>query len=195
MTKVTSVDELVASQIGEAIQNVFDGVFAAKEDITDPGPSGYDFAKEDQTRQLMKEAAEYDEQGGPTFDPDGDYLCGTCLFRMLLDSGVSNACWIVQGPISMDTGSCRKYKRGTPEPEKSPLKMAEKYSQVDAGYAERPEAKGFGCFPRCGHASIAEGQDRDGRPTWCGQFGVHVQPKACCFFEGGKDLVLPKVAS
>ncbi len=67
--------------------------------------------------------------------------------------------------------------------------MKERYSKEAANYAERPKAKGFGCFPRCEYGGVAEGKDKDGREIWCGQFGVHVRAKACCAFEDGKDLV------
>jgi len=157
-------------------------------DIKDPGPDKYNFDSEEEKRKLMAEMAFYAESG-PTFDPDGEYLCSSCLYRMVMDWDTLNACYIVSGETKMDVGTCMFYRRGTPDSESNPLPMGIKYSQAEAGYSERPKAKGFGCYPRCGHASVAEGQDKDGRPTWCGQFGVHVQPKACCYFEGGSDLV------
>lgn len=154
----------------------------------DPGPENYNSEREDEKRELMAHLAFYAESG-PTFDPEGKYLCGTCYYRELMDWGNTPACYIVEGKISMEAGSCMFYRKGDPDSEWNPIPMKKKYTQAEAQYAERPKVKGFGCYPRCEYVSVAQGPDKDGREFWCGEFGVHVRAKACCAFEDGKDLV------
>jgi hypothetical protein len=163
-------------------------IAAGADGIPDPGPEKYDAKKEDRKRELMRLAAFYAEEG-PMWDPEGKYLCGSCYYRVLMDWGVTPACYIVEGKISMEVGSCQFYRHGNPDAESNPLPVKEKYTKEASNYAERPKKKGFGCYPRCEYGAVAEGADPDGREIWCGQFGVHVRPKACCAFEGGEDLV------
>jgi hypothetical protein len=125
-------------------------------------------------------------ESGPAFDPDGDYLCGTCEMRAGTDS-----CLTVgrkgEGPISFTTGTCRIYRRGDPL-QIDPL--PKKLSKSDALYAERPNVKGFGC-KRCEYGAPANFPDPDGRPSWCVQWGMHVLPNACCDKNEGPDDVVP----
>lgn len=151
---------------------------SAKQPISDPGT--YDEKQEAKIRALITRHAAYAESGS-TFDPTGKYLCGSCSFRK-----GSNACQPVSGIISFLTGSCRlwdsagKFAAGTKQ-----------LSQLEAGYAERPEAKGFGCSPRCEYASDSKVQPIHGpRDIWCGFWGLHVAAKACCSEEDGPDLIL-----
>src|SRR6266403_2386725 len=173
----------------EVSQVMLEEMFAAlNHEIPDPGPDDYNTKRENQKRELMQTLAFYAEEG-PTWDPEGKYLCGSCYYRQLMDWGDTPACYVVEGKISMEAGSCQFYRYGNPDSEWNPLPMKKKYTQEEANYAERPKVKGFGCFPRCEYGKVAEGKDRDGREIWCGQFGVHVRPKACCAFEDGSDLV------
>lgn len=164
---------------------LIDELLAAGQDL---GPDHYDTRRENTKRELMQQVAFYAEEG-PTFDPEGKYLCGSCYFRALMDWGDTPACYIVDGKISMELGSCQFYRNGNPDSEWNPLPTQKKYTKEEANYAERPKEKGFGCYPRCEYVSVAEGKDSAGREFWCGQFGVHVRAKACCAFENGKDLV------
>ena len=118
-------------------------------------------------------------ESGPLFDPEGKYLCGRCCFRLL-----PKACDTVSGKISMQVGSCMQWRKGEPVG----LKVKAKLTQIEAGYAERPTAKGFGCS-RCEYGSEAKKADSKGRPSWCSFWGMHVTPFACCMHEDGKDLV------
>jgi hypothetical protein len=170
------------------IHSLLDEIFAADGENGDPGPDGYDEKVEATHRELMKQLAFYAEDGS-TFDPDGEYLCGTCYYRQVMDWADLPACYIVEGEISLETGSCQFYRLGNPDSEWNPIPMKEKYSKEVANYAERSKEKGFGCYPRCEYGAIAEGKDSDGREIWCGQFRVHVRAKACCAFEDGSDLV------
>ena len=172
----------------DALDRLLDDIFASEDGIKDPGPEKYNEKDEARKRELMQQLAFYAEEG-PTWDPDGKYLCGTCYYRQVMDWADLPACYIMEGDISLEAGSCQFYRFGNPDSEWNPIPMKEKYTKAAANYAERPKEKGFGCFPRCEYGSTAEGQDKDGREIWCGQFGVHVRPKACCAFEGGKDLV------
>jgi hypothetical protein len=138
----------------------------------------YDFTKEKAIRAIAEKIGAYAESG-PTFDPGGRYLCGTCCFR----DGKS-ACTHVSGKISMVIGSCFIWFIGEPINQA----VGEKLTQIESMYSERPKAKGFGCS-RCSMASKAKKVDTDGRPSWCDFWGMHVQPKACCFMENGPDLV------
>lgn len=135
------------------------------------------------TRELMVAVATYAESG-QTFDPSGHYLCGTCIMRQ-----GSNACTHVVGKISLTQGSCNLYLFGGDQAFEPWYSLPSKISQKDAGYVERPESKGFGCFPRCGHALFASQPDSDGRDVWCSFWGTHVLSDACCIMENGSDLV------
>jgi len=121
-------------------------------------------------------------ESGPTFDPKGKYLCGTCCFRL-----GEKACDLVSGKISMTTGSCMMWRIGEPVG----LKVKQKLTQIEAQYAERPKAKGFGCS-RCEYGQKAEKPDAQGRESWCTFWQMHIKPPACCFREDGPDLVEPK---
>lgn len=152
----------------------------------DPGLQGYNLNQEYMTRQIMNNAAAYAE-GGETFDPEGKYLCGSCIMRLAPDQ-----CTHVDGTISMLDGSCNLYVYGGDNAFADWYQLPTKISQQDAGYAERSEAKGFGCFPRCGRAVFAEAPDPDGRDVWCGFWGTHVISTACCIMESGPDMVTPE---
>jgi len=137
----------------------------------------------------MQRIAFYAEEG-KSFDPDGKYLCNSCYYRERMDWGDTPACYIVEGKISMEDGSCDRYIHGTPDAEWNPLPMLHKYSQAQAGYAERPKEKGFGCS-RCEYGAKAKKPDSKGRESWCNMFGVHVRPEACCSSHDGKDMLVP----
>jgi hypothetical protein len=147
-----------------------------EERIADPGE--YDEEKEAKIRKMISRHAAYAEQG-PLFDSKGKYLCCDCSFRKGEDG-----CAVVSGLISLETGSSRLWTTETIPEESWPKKI----SQVEAGYAERPKAKGFGCS-RCEYAAKANNPDSAGRPSWCGFWGLHVQPAACCAEEDGDDLI------
>lgn len=150
---------------------------------------------EESIRRMMTKLAYYAESGD-TFDPEGNYLCGTCRLRVAPKEGEDRGkcLWVNEGKsgISMGSGSCDMYKHGLvafgPE-----MALEHKFSQVDAGYAERPKEHGFGC-KRCEYAESAK-KDADGRELVCKNFetdGVrpHIQPKACCMAHDGYDMVL-----
>jgi hypothetical protein len=164
-------------QLVEELSQIF--AETKKPVFEDPGPAGYDIPQENLVRQLMTLVADYAEEG-PKFDPAGQYLCGTCQMRALPE-----ACSHVTGKISMEIGSCEKYVIG---PQSWPIQIVQ-WSQKEANYAERPEAKGFGCS-RCGHGSPAKQPDEQGRSVWCDRFGTRVQYLACCAEEGGPDMVM-----
>ena len=153
---------------------------AGNSDTADPGPDNYDRQREEIVRAFMMATAHYAEVGAPTYDPEGEYLCGTCVVREEPDS-----CTTVSGQISMTDGSCANWYKG--DPTEPLITIAQKYTQKEAGYGERPDEKGFGCWPRCGHAKEAKAADEDGRGTWCGLWAVHVTERACCDRESGDD--------
>lgn len=153
----------------------------------DPGAGNYDWQKEDNVRSLMELTSFYDE-AGPRSDPDGNYLCGTCKLR----SG-TGACLFVVGDISFTTGSCNIYINGT-EPLGEEFALKEKLSPQDVGYAERPEAKGFGC-KRCEYGGEAVAPDPDGRASWCREWGVHIRSSACCMRHDGPDMKLIQIGN
>lgn len=141
----------------------------------------YDPAHEDMVRSLAELAAFYDE-AGPRYDPEGNYLCGTCCLR----DGNSSCLW-VSGKISLTIGSCNIYIHGDELGKDFDLGK-EKFSQEVVGYAERPEAKGFGC-KRCVHGAEAKEPDVDGRKSWCNEWGTHIRKNACCQKHNGPDMV------
>jgi len=135
-----------------------------------------DDLKEHAIRDFAQTAGFYAESG-PTFDPKGTYLCGDCCFRQM-----PHTCDLVSGIIKMKIGSCMMWRIGEPVG----LKVKHKLSQVEAGYAERPRSKGFGCS-RCEYGSEAEKPDSAGRKSWCDFWRMHIKPLACCFREEGPD--------
>lgn len=143
----------------------------------------YDSDKEDEIREELVAWANYAESG-PSFDPEGKYLCGTCDMRTGDDH-----CFRVVSPISFETGSCRIYVKGKPENEEDyPIKL----TQIETAYTERPNVKGFGCA-RCMFGADAIKKDAEGRTLWCSFWGVHVEPLACCFKNTGDDDVFAPV--
>ena len=146
-----------------------------KNPITDTGE--YDETKEKAIRDIATRVGSYAESG-PTFDPEGNYRCGDCALR-----SEPAGCTHVSGKISMQIGGCFIWIIG----EEIHQAIGEKLTQVEAMYSERPKAKGFGCH-RCSWGAEAKKPDADGRPSWCGFWGIHVKPFACCFAETGPDL-------
>jgi hypothetical protein len=137
----------------------------------------YDELHEKAVRDLATRIGYYAESG-PLFDPEGRYFCGTCCLRE-----EPKSCSHVSGKIDMDVGSCMLWVIG----DEVGLKVGQKLTQIEANYCERPKAKGFGCS-RCGWYAKAKKADADGRPAWCGWWGIHVTPFACCIAESGPDL-------
>jgi hypothetical protein len=137
----------------------------------------YDELHEKAVRSLAQQLAYYAESG-PLFDPEGKYLCGDCALRK-----EPSACTHVTGTISMTDGSCMIWISGEPINQA----VGQKLTQIESNYAERPQDKGFGCS-RCGWHGEAKKADSDGRPSWCGMWGIHVVPLACCLWESGPDL-------
>ncbi len=165
-------------------QGIAEIVGQAKKGYPDPGQDGYDPKKEKMVREMMGQLAFYSEDtDSPIYDPEGLYICEDCNMALK-----PNGCTHVSGNISMVDGGCQIWKRGEQMGKEDQLPI--KISQLEANYGERPEAKGFGCFPRCQYADKAKGVDEEGRSVWCGYWGVHVMPKACCFEHSGKDLVV-----
>lgn len=144
----------------------------------DPGPGRYNPKKEAHMRDMITMHASYSESG-PTFDPEGTYLCGACNMRVLPDR-----CTVVGDvPISMTTGGCRRWHKGAPTGEELPKK-----STPDAvEYGEREG--GFGCV-RCEYGVKAAVPD-GARTTWCGFWGLRVKPNACCEENDGNGLTEP----
>src|SRR5271157_81591 len=149
-----------------------------------PDTGKYDDEHEDHLRSELAVWADYAEDG-PTFDPEGKYLCNSCDMR----SG-EEECTRVVSPISFDTGGCRLYTYGE-EPEEGDS-MPQKLTQIEAAYTERPKVKGFGCS-RCIYGGEAKEEDSAGRKGWCGFWGLHVEPLACCFKNTGDDDVFAPV--
>ena len=149
-----------------------DKKFAAK---NAPDPGQYDEEHESHVREEAKQWAQYAEEADNTeeikpYDPDGDYLCGTCDMRQGEDQ-----CMRVNGPINFEKGSCRLFHLGAPE---NRLPMEKKFTQEEAKYSES-KFGGFGCH-RCEYGKKAEAPDADGRELWCSFWGMHVIPTACC---------------
>lgn len=137
----------------------------------------YDSYEEIKIRKAIGLAVAYAESGY-AFDPGGRYLCRKCSFF-----GEPRSCRAVAGRIAGDTGSCRLWTRA-----KDPQPPAKRLDQARAEYGERPEAKGFGCS-RCEYAAKAKARDDEGRNLWCGLWGLHVIPDACCAEEDGPDMI------
>ena len=175
------IDENTLREItAAAVEGAVDGLLEASEHKLYSDTGKYDYDREQHVRNELSIWVAYAEDG-PSFDPDGNYLCGTCDMR-----SEPHACTHVSRRISMDHGSCRLYIHG-PELEGKPP-LPQKLTQIDAQYGERPKSKGFGC-QRCEYGAEAKKPDKDGRPSWCSFWGVHVQPKSCCAMNEGPDSV------
>jgi hypothetical protein len=178
-----ALNRLLEDMVNEDVETMLASVGRQKEDTGE-----YDEKKEDRIREAMQNLAHYAEFG-PTFDPEGKYLCGSCYYRMVMDWATLDRCYLVIGETRMEDGGCAIYQIGNPDSEYNPLPILKQYSQAEAMYAERPEAKGFGCS-RCEYnPQEAKKPDSKGRKGWCQFFGVHVEPLACCDREDGPDLV------
>src|SRR6478609_7507050 len=116
----------------------------AASDFNDTGK--YDEKKEASRRSDAMFIGYYAENG-PTYDPDGKYLCGTCKFRV-----GTNKCATVEGKISFTTGSCRQWYIG-PASKDSDIQK-NRSSQEEVLYTERPNVKAFGCS-RCEYGAKA----------------------------------------
>lgn len=143
----------------------------------------YDSDEEDEIREQISLWGDYAEDG-PTFDPEGEYLCGTCDLRSDDDK-----CTHVVSPINFETGSCRIYEIGDPTGDEP---LPQKLTQIEAAYTERPNVKAYGCS-RCMYGKEAKEADDGGRTYWCGFWGCHVLDLACCFKNAGDDDVLAPV--
>lgn len=144
----------------------------------------YDEQQEAHLRAELVTWANYAENG-PTFDPEGDYLCNTCDMRL-----GNNECNRVVDPIKFKSGGCRIYTKG--DVRENQVKMPEKLTQIEAAYTERPTLKGFGC-KRCQFAAEAVKPDAIGRPSWCSFWGLHVIPNACCFKNTSSDDIFAPI--
>ncbi len=153
-----------------------DGLFIQP---TTTGPD-YEF-EESHRRHGFAEGYKYaDETTGNTrtFDPKGDYNCGTC------NKADKDKCLFVeQGdiplkPLTIDrqAGSCGYWENlcaGDPE-----LSNNQK-SRDSAVYGVAKNGKGFGCH-RCPFASRALAPDSRGRDLFCGKGAFRVPGNACC---------------
>jgi hypothetical protein len=134
---------------------------------------------ENKIRDWMKTWVAYAEDG-PSFDPEGKYLCGTCAVRIKPDK-----CAPMSGQISFSTGSCRLYVHGPDVVETKPY--PHQLTQIEAQYGEKPKTKAFGCT-RCKYMSETS-PDSEGRWLMCNYFGVHVKSLACCAMNESQDSI------
>lgn len=145
-------------------------------------PKEYDEAQEAKRRKHAQGLSHYAEEG-EYYDPTGKYLCGGELGDGQGGCNQyrpgSHKCLSVAGRIDGDCGSCGWWE--TVREDHSDLDLGpEKFSKQEALYGERePGGTGFGCV-RCEYASKAREADSMGRPSWCGIWGMHILPTACC---------------
>lgn len=163
----------------EKLRRVALVILSAKKDLLYEDTGNYDEEHEKHLREELKLWADYAEDG-PTFDPEGKYLCESCDMRKAPDQ-----CIRVEGPIKFEEGGCRIYVFGE-EPETGD--MPRKLTQIQAMYSERPQSKAFGCS-RCEYSAEAKKKDSDGRPSWCRFWGLHIVPSACCMMNDAVDDV------
>ena len=178
-------------KLRETTPTSFAPVREQKKRLPLPQPATFDEKKEAKTRQMIAELAQYAEKGS-TFDPSGQYLCGSCNMRIVVAGKDRGHCTHVASGtsgISMSIGGCRKYMIGEPIGKERSLPL--KSSQKNSAYAEVPKTGGFGCFPRCLYGELARDAKtrKDGRLAWCGFWGAHVKPKACCDEQSAPDMV------
>ena len=116
-----------------------------------------------------------------TWDPEGNYPCGRCNKAIVVEGQKPRCAKVNVFPkypngINLETGSCRFWENvdaGDPECDN------DIYTVDDAGYAENPSGKGWGCL-RCWARKNAVHPDSQNRADWCGEHGMPVMWNACC---------------
>ncbi len=133
-------------------------------------------------RERMAKKWEYaDEFTGDTktYDPAGDYKCGTC------NQAQGSKCEFVTPPsINRDAGSCGKYElicAGDPE------LRANRMPKEVANYGVAANGEGFGC-KRCPFKSATKWADSRNRPYWCGLGASTVERNSCCTLNGAATV-------
>lgn len=174
------------------------------------GPDGwfidtgqYDFIHEAHVREWMARFAEYADAlgagNGRLYDPFGRYLCGGFLNDEIQSCNkyqpgeenyeVGKCVVFGDSPISGPRGSCNWWENFAGKIDPEPWASPNSAQPRDGVYVEDPTGQGFGCSPRCPHGSKAKSPDPQGRDIFCRFFGVHVQHKACCGFNGRNPLI------
>lgn len=172
--------EDIKTAVVEAAEEAVHSITASEEHGNFVDTGKYDEKHEDHLREELGIWVAYAESG-LSYDPDGHYLCKTCDMRQ-----GTNQCKRVEGPINFVTGGSRLYIHG---PELEPGEpMKQKLTQIQAGYAEKPKTKSFGCG-HCEYSAKAI-KPLQGRPSWCRFWGLHVIPTACCDMNGSKDMIV-----
>jgi hypothetical protein len=119
-----------------------------------------------------------------TFDPKGNYNCGSCNQQ---DKG---DCELVQvDPVDVDAGSCGKYEiecAGDPE-----IKDLKRLTVTSAGYAIASNGEGFGCH-RCPYGIKAYAADSQGRDLYCNEWECRVFWNTCCNSNAAEEIPIDK---
>lgn len=194
------------------MQPIFIGVGLDSERVTFTLPIGadgwfvdqspYSFEREAIVREWMSRFAQYADSFGvgcvDTFDPSGRYLCGgygndvaqSCnLYIPGEEKYEVGRCTIFgQSAISGNRGTCDWWKRFAGEIQPEPIACPNGAQKRDGVYIEDPTGEGVGCL-RCPHGSKALEADPQGRELFCRFFGVHVEDKACCSFNGRNPVI------
>ncbi len=118
--------------------------------------------------------------GNPrTFDPEGNYNCGTC------NKAEEDYCLLITPKgVDRQAGSCQHWEdlcAGDPELENNVQPRAV------AVYGVAKNGVGFGCH-RCPFASKAFAVDSRGRSLFCGKGCFRVPPNACCALNGAPTI-------
>jgi hypothetical protein len=116
-----------------------------------------------------------------TFDPHGDYRCGTCN-----QEDKADCLLVVIQQVDEQAGSCGKYEVKCAGDAEMHLK---RLSLDQAGYAIAANGKGFGCH-RCPKGSKAFQPDSQGREIFCGDWDCRVFWNACCNTNGAEEVPL-----
>lgn len=133
-------------------------------------------------RDRMAKKWEYaDEFTGDTktYDPTGNYKCGTC------NQAQGSICEFVKpSRINRQAGSCGKYEiicAGDPE------LRANRMPKSVANYGVAANGEGFGC-KRCPFAKPTKWADSRNRPFWCGLGASTVMRNSCCTLNGAPTI-------
>ena len=143
-------------------------------------PKKFDEEEEEHNRERFSHHFNYaDPYVGniKTFDPKGNYNCGSC------NMGDNGRCKLIAKlKIDKDAGSCGDWERY--DENDAELKLGWKTPE-SAVYGVAVNGKGFGCF-RCPFASKAREEDSKGRDLYCGKGDFRVFGNACCEINGAE---------
>ncbi len=114
-----------------------------------------------------------------TYDPSGDYRCGSCNKQNGDDD-----CLLIPINVDLQAGSCAHFEMKCASDRETDLSQIGVTAE-QVGYGVAKNGEGFGC-KRCPFGSTANEIDSVGRTLYCGKGDFRVFPTACCALNGAE---------